>query len=260
MLFTLIMEGTAASPLTPQVTPAWLAKCAAAVEVQLNRDVAAEWGGAYSVRPGSKTDVAKGGIAFGLVDALTAAPGDVAYHDVDGNAVPFALLALQTCSTLDDVSIGVSHECCETAGDPACNTWSDNGGGLEYAQELCDSVEALSYAIDGIHISDFVTRAFFAPQSRGAYHYLASVGEADLAGPYATAPNGYQLQRPSGGQVVQVTGSMRAMRATHAKHFSSRTYRRGARLGETGPTLAPAPKLLLTLAEAQRALAAGWPI
>lgn len=231
MLFVLVMEATAASPLTPQVTPEWLSKCAAACMVQLNRDVAAEWGGSYSVRVGtSKAAVARGEIVFSIVDSLPNAPGAIAYHDIDGNAVPVAFLALSTCNTLADVSTAISHELCETAGDPDCNTWADGGQGSEFAQELCDSVEAFAYDIQGIMVSDFAMRAFFAPTSPGYYHYMATLGDADLAGPLTTAQGGYQITRLVTGQVTQVQGTIRAMHKAHKAHWSSRTYRRGARI------------------------------
>jgi hypothetical protein len=210
----------------------FLKRAAASCAVSLNRDVAAEWGGAYSIRlAADPKDIAPGECAFSILDALPAAPGDVAYHDRDGKGVPFALLALTTCRNLDDLTIGMAHEFDETAGDPECNTWADNGAGVEFAQELCDSVEAFSYEVDGILVSDFVTRAFFAPGEPGPYHCLASMGiGADLAGPFATAAGGYQLTRPVGGNVVQVTGEIRAHRLAHKKHWNSRSYRRGLRL------------------------------
>ena len=230
MLFVLVNEGTARSPITASVTVDWLKQCAAACAVQLNRDVSAEWGGSYSVRVAENPkDIAPGEIAFSLVDALPDAPGDIAYHDRDGKAVPFALLALSTCSTLGDVSVGISHELCETAGDPECNTWADTGGGLEVAQELCDAVEAYSYAIGAIALSDFVLRAFFAPGAPGPYHYMASIGAADLAGPFLTASGGYQIQRSGAGTTTQITGNVRAARRAKVAHFSSRPQRRGLR-------------------------------
>lgn len=232
MRWVIINEGTAASPLTAQVTPTWLAQCASACQIQLDRDVSAEWGGSYTARAGSgPQDIAAGERLFTLVDSFPPEDaGAIAYHDVDGNAVPYAMLALQTVSTLQDVSTGISHELCEAAGDPECNTWADTGGGLEYAQELCDAVESFTYQIDSITVSDFVLRAFFAPNAPGPYHYLAAIGAGDLAGPFRTATGGYQIQRPSGGQVVQVTGAIPPQKLNRKKHWGSRTYRRGVRL------------------------------
>lgn len=229
--FVLVNEGQQA-PLAAQVTADWLTAVAAACTVQLNRDVSTYWGGAYSVRVGSgPTDIGENEIAFALLDSLPNAPGAIAYHNVAGNAVPYAVLGLDTCSTLDDVSTAVSHELCETAGDAACNAWRDAGDGKEYAQELCDAVESTSYDINGIKVSDFVLPSFFAPEAPGPYRYTSAVAHGpDAAAPFATTSGGYQIVRQVGGGETQVNGTVRADRLTRKRHPSSRTFRRGVRL------------------------------
>ncbi len=225
--FTLVNEGTSASPLSAQVTPAWLAAVAAACTVQLNRDVSPNWGGEYSVRAGSATEIAPGEVVFALVDTLPDAPGAVAYHDVDGNAAPVAYLALTACSTLDDVSTAISHELCETAGDAGCNLWADAGDGSEYARELCDAVESNSYGISGIKVSDFLLPGFFVANAHAPYSYVESVGgPAAVSSPFQTASGGYQIKRDASGQTTQVTGTLRPFRAQKLGHWSSRAARR----------------------------------
>lgn len=224
--FVLLKEVTS-SALAAQVTPEWLTKAAASLTVQLNRDFAPCWGGSYLVRVGSRpTDIAKGEIAFSILDTLPSAPGAIAYHDVDGNAVPIAFLALSTCNTLDDVSSAISHECCETGADAGCNLWADDGAGTEWAHEACDAVESASYKIGDITVSDFVTPAFFVRNSSGPYSFMG-VAYA----PFQTAGGGYQIKRTSGTGESQVTGdlgSKRGMRAVRGEHhWSSRTARRG---------------------------------
>lgn len=172
MRFVIINEGTSASPVNAQITAAWLAELAAACEVQLNRDLAAAWGGSYAVRAGSgPTDIEPTEIVFAFRDTLPDAPGAVAYHDDEGNAVPFGLLGLSTCSTLDDVSTGTSHELCETAGDAFCNAWRDDGAGHEWAQELCLSGDTL-VQLEGcvVPISTLAERGgFFTVRCADAY-------------------------------------------------------------------------------------------
>lgn len=231
--FVLIAEGQSA-PLASQVTAQWLAAVAAACTVQLNRDVSPYWGGQYSVRAGSgPTDLQPSEIAFGLLDALPDAPGAVAYHDVMGNAAPYALLALTQCKTLDDVSTGVSHEICETAGDPDVNEWCEAGDGFEYARELCDAVESGYYLIDGVRVSDFVLPAFFQTQAPGPYCYTQAIGSSPSVAPIApfvTAAGGYQVRRSVGTGETDVWGALRPLRAARAQHPASRVYRRGARV------------------------------
>lgn len=241
MRFALIMRATS-SLLVPEVTPAWLARAAAGVEVQLDRDLSPVWGGNYAVRVSDGTDLQPGEVAFSIVDQLPDAPGAVAYHDVAGADVPVAFLALSTCSTLDDVSTAISHEACEAAGDAACDLWADDGLGHEFARELCDAVEANSYPIDlgdggaPVVVSDFLLPGFFGPGDPGPFsHMQASPSPStSTAGfpsvPFATAPGGYQITRSGAGAATQVNGTLRARRHVHARHWSSRTYRRGARL------------------------------
>jgi hypothetical protein len=236
----IIMEATA-SPLVAQVTPAYLARVAAACAKQLASDVQPIWGGpmasqgGFGVRVGSgPTDVQVGEMVFSIVDSLPDAPGAVAYHDVAGNDVPVAFLALSTCNTLADVSTAISHELCETAGDQACNLWCDDGAGHEWARELCDAVESASYTVDlgdgqpPMPVSDFVLPSFFAPGAPGPF---SKVGTA--TGAFKTASGGYQIQRASGTGETDVTateGSKRgALVAAGKHHWSSRPARRGVK-------------------------------
>jgi hypothetical protein len=223
--FVFIMQAST-SPLAAEVTPAWLAQVAAAVEVQLNRDVAPHWGGSYAVRVGTGADLQPGEVAFAIVDSLPNAPGAIAYHDVGGGDVPVAFLALSTCSTLGDVSVAISHECCETAGDWSCNFWADDGTGTEWALELCDAVESNAYVVQGVPVSDFLLPAFFAPAAPGPYSYTGAA-----RAPFQTAPGGYQITRTATGTETQVQGDasgprgLRALAGAH--HATSRPARRG---------------------------------
>ena len=208
---------------------------AGALEVQLNRDVATWWGGSYAVRAGaSKTDIQAGEIACALLDSLPGAPGDVAYHDVTGAEVPGVFLARTQCTSLvvgsDSVSSALSHELCEAAIDPYCNAWRDQGNGTEVAQEGCDAVQEAGYEVNGIAVSDFVLPAFFANGSAPPFDYLGTVGVGAVDAPFATMPGGYQLTRSGAGNETQVTGKMGERRAAKRAHWSSRTFKRGARV------------------------------
>jgi hypothetical protein len=220
----LVMQATS-SPLVPQVTPEWLAQVAAACQLQLARDVAPIWGPAVGgVRVGTPQPEE---MVFAIVDALPNAPGAEAYHDWE-NAAAVAFLALSTCQTLDDVSSGISHELCETAGDLACNRWADDAAGREWAIELCDAVQEQSYDADGVVVSDWLLPAFFSPGAPGPFSFVQLQGGTGPGAPFGTTAGGYQLQRASGSGETQVTGTL-GRRAARAKHYSSRTFRRGLR-------------------------------
>src|SRR5271166_692520 len=222
------MEATS-SPLVSSVVSSWLDGCAAACQLQLTLDVAPFYGGTYAVRNGS--DVQPGEMVFAIVDSLPDVPGAIAYHDVTGADVPVAYLALSTCNTLNDVSSAISHELCETAGDPACDLWADDGT-HEWARELCDAVESNFYLVNGFAMSDFLLPGFFASNDPGPYSFCQANPSASnvmgiCKGPFQLAGGGYQIQRTSGTNEAQVTGKVRKLRAEKVAHWSSRVARRG---------------------------------
>ena len=47
--------------------------------------------------------------------------------------------------------------------DPNCNLWSNKGKGAVYSFEVCDPVEAPTYDVAGVSVSNFVTPAWFDP-------------------------------------------------------------------------------------------------
>jgi hypothetical protein len=242
MQFVLVDSSTAATDAAVggPITTAQMQAMAAAFAVQLNRDLAAEWGGNYSVRAGTEADIAPGEIVCNIVDTLPDAPGDIAYHSDDGSSHPLVLLAKGTCNGIlsgsESVSAAMSHELCETAVDRACNVWADDGHGSEWAQEACDATESNSYTITtgaglAVTVSNFLLRSFFAPGAPAPWSYLGSLGSEPIPGPFTCASGGYQMKRAAPGTETQVNGTMRASRAAKAKHWSSRVYVRGARVG-----------------------------
>jgi hypothetical protein len=106
------------------------------------------------------------------------------YHDVTAAGKPLGKVFVKT--SLDDgqtPSSVASHELLEMLGDPSCNLWAtaplaDTKADV-YAFEACDAVEGQPYQIDGVTVSNFVTRPYFeafrAPHST-KFDYHRSVG------------------------------------------------------------------------------------
>jgi hypothetical protein len=63
------------------------------------------------------------------------------------------------------VSSVLSHEVLELFIDPNCNLWAANDEGKVYSFEVCDPVEAPTYNVNGVSVSNFVTPAWFDPLS-----------------------------------------------------------------------------------------------
>jgi hypothetical protein len=61
------------------------------------------------------------------------------------------------------VSGVLSHEVLEMFVDPNCNLWASNDKGSAYSFEVCDPVEAPSYTVSGVSVSNFVTPSWFDP-------------------------------------------------------------------------------------------------
>lgn len=206
MRFVLLNEAGGATPSSGEtMTPEILAQIAAACEVQLNAHLSPEWGGNFEVRAGTGAgDIQPGEIVFVLLSALPGAPGAIAYHDSDGNGVPVLFDAITLSDSLygqgNSVSVAISHELCETAGDEGCNDWCDDGAGNSFAKELSDGVENFSYAIGAVYVSNFLLKSFFVPGRKGPYDYMSSAGLGGVgpAAPFVTAVGGYQIERTMG--------------------------------------------------------------
>lgn len=226
------------------LSPAVLTQIAQAVQAQINGEFATEWGAQASIRVGSKpTDIQPGEWAYGFVPSLPDAPGASAYHDIDGHGVPFALCAVTTCASLigpNGLSVDVSHEMLETAGDEGANQFANDNQGLLHAVEMCDAVEVQSYAKkadDGteVQVSNWLLRSWFIPGAAGPYDYMSSArlpGAVAPPGPLQTAPgrNGnYQIVSRWGGskQVFAIADHMTGTRRKGMHpNWSSRAGRR----------------------------------
>lgn len=196
-----------------KISPAVLNHIAEAVQDQVNQEFAAEWGSKTTIRVGTENDIRPDEWAYGFVASLPGAPGDSAYHDINKKGVPFALCAVKTCGSLlgpNGLSVDVSHEILETAGDEGANQFANDNKGLMHAVEMCDAVEMQTYAKkckDGtvVQVSNWLLRSWFSPGAPGPYDYMTSAkiaGAISPPGPLETAPGkggNYQLISKWGG-------------------------------------------------------------
>lgn len=158
------------------------------------------------------------------------AEGALAYHDFTPLGNPYSKVF---CAEGDPL-VSASHECCEMALDPLCDTYDFNPKtGLYHAREACDAVEAATYELDGKQVSDFVLPGFFRlparrSTERSGADLLTFVGS--VAEPFETARGGYQIVKdPKTGNVSQVFGAEREeWRAAGKTHPAARTAARMA--------------------------------
>ena len=102
------------------------------------------------------------------------------------------------------VSSTLSHEVLEMFIDPSCNLWANDGQGSVYSFEVCDPVEAPTYPVNGVSVSNFVTPAWFDP--------LAPVGSQFdkqnlLKAGFSILPGGYMTYESANGKVQQQWGA-----------------------------------------------------
>lgn len=150
------------------------------------------------------------------------APGALAYHDLTPDGLPISKVFVKT--TLDSgdlVSVSASHELVEMLVDPAINMMTTGPDPKTiYAYESADPVEALSFNVNGIPMSDFVYPSYFE-----VFHKPGSVKFDQLKKvkrPFQILGGGYQIVFKNG-KWSQVFGSL-----TKKKRFA-REDRRGHR-------------------------------
>lgn len=89
--------------------------------------------------------------------------GALAYHDLTPDGMPQSKVFVKT--TIDNgdlVSVSASHELVEMLVDPAINLMTTGPDPrATYAYESADPVEALSFKVNGISMSDFVFPSYF---------------------------------------------------------------------------------------------------
>lgn len=101
------------------------------------------------------------------------------------------------------VSSTLSHEVLEMFVDPNCNLWANNGQGSAYALEVCDPVEAPTYTVNGVSVSNFVTPSWFDPLAPAGAQF-DKLGE--LTAGFTILPGGYMTYQ-SGNKEQQQWGT-----------------------------------------------------
>ena len=139
-----------------------------------------------------------------LTDTIQDQPaGVLGYHTEDQGGKLWGIVAAKPelsnggKATTGDWSVSsvLSHEVLEMFIDPNCNLWSNDGKGGIFTFEVCDPVEAPSYAIDGVSVSNFVTPAWFDPQA-GAGAQFDKLGL--LTAPFGILKSGYVVYAKAG--------------------------------------------------------------
>ena len=122
--------------------------------------------------------------------------GFLGYHFVEGLPVTY-VFAKDDIYANGEFSSTLSHEVLEMLADPDVNLYAqgfyrDKAGHRRAAfmpYEVCDPVEAVTYSIDRVPVSDFVLPEWFEPEHEDGDMKMDFKGA--IHGPFMLAPGGY---------------------------------------------------------------------
>lgn len=175
----------------------------AAMQDYVDQYVAPVWG--TPAKLVKSTNFVKGAWAIVFLDDADQ-PGALAYHDLTPDGLPESKVFVKTTLDNDDlVSVSASHELVEMLVDPAINMMTTGPDSkLMYAYESADPVEALSFPVSKIPMSDFVYPAYFETFHKpGAVQFDRM---SKVAKPFQILSGGYQIVFKNG-KWTQVFGS-----------------------------------------------------
>jgi hypothetical protein len=166
----MIHHSIAIVPDTPLLSLADVLPVAAAINKQIARDFAPLWHVGATVAAFANRDSVPHSYWPIFVGAEGQGGGGV--HE-DANKQPFALVDFTS-----DWSVTASHECMEMLGDPFGNRLHTGHSidpeyphPVRYLVEVCDPPEALSYDIDGVQVSNFLTPHYYDARTKPGVHY-----------------------------------------------------------------------------------------
>src|SRR3989442_14762285 len=120
-------------------------------------------------------------------------PGALAYHDLTPEGLPQSKVFVKTTIENHDlVSVSASHELVEMLVDPAINLMTTGPDRTTiYAYESADPVEALSFDVNGIQMSDFVYPSYFEDFRQPNSVQFDQVNQ--VTQPFQILQGGYQI-------------------------------------------------------------------
>jgi hypothetical protein len=175
----------------------------AAMQEYVDKYVAPIW--ATPAKLIKSTGFVKGAWAMVFLDDADQ-PGALAYHDLTPDGLPQSKVFVKT--TIDNgdlVSVSASHELVEMLVDPAINLMTTGPDPKTvYAYESADPVEALSFKVQGIPMSDFVYPSYFEDFHKPNSVRFDQMGK--VTKPFQILSGGYQIVFKNG-KWSQVYGS-----------------------------------------------------
>lgn len=122
------------------------------------------------------------------------------YHDANHAGVPYGFVFTELAKQLkEEWTVTLSHEALELVGDPEVNLLvqgphpSDSERAVFHWYEMCDAVQAETYDIDGVKVSNFVLPLYFTggEEKGGRNDFLGRAYKGKTLRSFGVNPGGY---------------------------------------------------------------------
>ena len=180
---------------TSLVAEADLAKFVNALDVQLRRDVTPVWNRyllPWVARNTQGLDPKAWQLHLWRDPRDASEAGFFGFHTTQGkDHVPIGHVFIESCLTNKEPWTRVaSHEAVEMAGDEWVNLdvarTLDDGTVELWPRELCDAVQGVGYAVNGVELADFVYPEYFIEKADGPFDHTGALDK-----PFAIHKTGY---------------------------------------------------------------------
>jgi hypothetical protein len=179
-----------------------------AINRQIQEDFASHWslGGTLRLEGRSTTTPRKQEPADMRGDAVlylwskTDVPGALGYHDANNRGIPYGFVFTELSQAVGESwTVTLSHEALELIGDSEVNLLVMGPHPAHPQQtvfhwyEMCDAVQAETYAIDGIEVSNFVLPLYFTggDELGGRNDFLGRAHDGRTLNSFGVNPGGY---------------------------------------------------------------------
>jgi hypothetical protein len=122
------------------------------------------------------------------------------YHEINHRGIPFGFVFTELAKQMGEHwSVTLSHEALELIADPEVNLLvmgphpKEPGRDVFHWYEMCDAVQAETYEIDGVAVSNFVLPLYFTggDESGGRNDFLGSAHAGKTLRSFGINPGGY---------------------------------------------------------------------
>jgi len=179
-----------------------------AINRQLQEDFRASWGidatlrleGRSGLQPDRQVAASMRGDAVIYLWDQADVPGAIGYHDLNNRGIAFGFVFTEISAQLGEPwSVTLSHEALELVGDPDVNRLvmgphpADPSRDVFFWYEMCDAVQAETYEIDGVAVSNFLLPLYFTVEAEadGRNDFLGRLHDGQSLQSFGLNPGGY---------------------------------------------------------------------